>query len=102
MAYFKVRNDGKTPLTGHAAYNIAPESAATYFLKIQCFCFTDQTIPPHTTVRFPVIYFVDPKFASDPDTRDFTDVTLSYTFFPAPAQPAKSAQALGGAGAARL
>lgn len=102
LAFFTVTNNSDAPLTGHAAYNVTPDQAGAYFRKLQCFCFTDQTIPAHTTVRFPVIYFVDPKFASDPDTKDFTNVTLSYTFFPAPAQPAKTAQALGGAGAARL
>ena len=62
----------------------SPESAATYFLKLQCFCFSDQTIPAHTTEHFPVVYYVDKKFASDPDTAILQELTLSYTFFPAP------------------
>ena len=45
-------------------------------------CFDNQTIPAHTTMRFPVVYFVDPKFVDDPDTRNDQDVTLSYTFYP--------------------
>jgi cytochrome c oxidase assembly protein subunit 11 len=84
LAYFKVKNNGTTPLTGHAAYNVSPESAATYFLKIQCFCFTDQTIPPGVEETFPVIYYVDPKFDTDPDTKPLQELTLSYTFYPAP------------------
>ena len=84
MAYFSVTNNGDTPLTGRASYNIAPESAATYFLKLQCFCFSDQTIPAHTTEHFPVVYYVDKKFASDPDTSALQELTLSYTFYPAP------------------
>ncbi len=84
LAYFKVKNNGATPLTGRAAYNVSPESAATYFLKIQCFCFNDQTIAPGVEKTFPVIYYVDPKFASDPDTSPLQELTLSYTFYPAP------------------
>jgi cytochrome c oxidase assembly protein subunit 11 len=84
LAYFKVRNDGSKPMTGRAAYNITPESAATYFLKIQCFCFNDQTIAPGVEKTFPVVYYVDPKFDKDPDTRPLQELTLSYTFYPAP------------------
>ena len=84
LAYFKVKNLGSTPITGRAAYNITPESAAAYFLKIQCFCFNDQTIPAGTEETFPVIYYVDPKFDSDPDTHPLQELTLSYTFYPAP------------------
>jgi cytochrome c oxidase assembly protein subunit 11 len=84
LAYFKVRNNGATPITGHAVYNVSPESAATYFLKIQCFCFTDQTIQPGVEMTFPVIYYVDPKFDTDPDTKPLQELTLSYTFYPAP------------------
>ena len=106
MAFFDVTNTSDRPLTGHAVYNVAPDQAGAYFRKLQCFCFSDQTIPAHTTVRFPVVYFVDPQFASDPDTRGFGDVTLSYTFFPAlaaNAKPAsKAARPLGGPARAGL
>jgi cytochrome c oxidase assembly protein subunit 11 len=105
LAFFTVANTGDRPITGHAVYNISPDQAGAYFHKLQCFCFTDQTIPAHTTVRFPVVYFVDPQFARDSDTRRFTDLTLSYTFYPAvvAAKPASNgAGPLGGSGAARL
>lgn len=95
MAYFTVTNTSDRPLTGRASYNVAPESAATYFLKLQCFCFSDQTIPAHTTEHFPVVYYVDKKFASDPDTSPLQELTLSYTFYPAP--DAKGANAKAGA-----
>lgn len=90
LAYFNVTNNGSTPLTGRAAYNVVPESAGPYFLKTQCFCFTAQTILPGHTERFPVIYYVEPKFATDPNTSTFQEVTLSYTFFPA--KPDKTTQ----------
>lgn len=102
LAFFTVTNNGNRPLTGRAAYNVAPDQAGYYFRKLQCFCFSDQTIPAHTTVRFPVVYFVDPKFATDPDTKDYTTVTLSYTFFPAPAPATNTRRGLGGQAGGRL
>lgn len=84
IAYFRVTNTGDTPMVGRASYNVAPEAAGPYFIKTQCFCFSDQTVPAHKTVDFPVVYFVEPAFAKDPDTRAFKEIVLSYTFFPAP------------------
>ena len=82
LAFFSVTNTGATALTGRAAYNVLPEAAGPYFLKTQCFCFNNQTIQPGQTERFPVIYYVEPKFATDINTKTFDEVTLSYTFFP--------------------
>jgi cytochrome c oxidase assembly protein subunit 11 len=91
MAWFKVRNDSDRPLTGRATYNVVPEAAGAYFIKTQCFCFNEQTIPAHTEMRFPVIYYVQPKFAEDRETRLFEEITLSYSFFPVE-KPAAQAQ----------
>jgi cytochrome c oxidase assembly protein subunit 11 len=95
LAFFDVTNNGSTPLTGRAAYNVVPESAGAYFLKTQCFCFSDQTLQPGVHMRFPVIYFVEPAFASDPDTKTFQEVTLSYTFFPVKADKGPAPPAAG-------
>lgn len=100
LAFYKVTNNGKTPMTGRASYNVIPESAGLYFQKLECFCFTDQTIQPGQTVEFPVVYFVDPQFASDFETRGAQEVTLSYTFFPSTEK--KTQAALGGTAGARL
>ena len=81
MAYFTVRNDSDQPITGRAVYNVAPDVAGAYFVKTECFCFDDQTIPGGTEMRFPMIYFVEPEFAQDRNTRLFQEVVLSYTFF---------------------
>ena len=86
IAFFEVTNNGKTPITGRATYNLVPETAASYFLKTQCFCFDDQTIAPGATVKFPVVYYVEKEFATDSETRNFKELTLSYTFFPKPPQ----------------
>ena len=88
MAYFKVTNNSDRPVTGRAVYNVVPEQAGAYFQKLECFCFTEQTLQPRQTMEFPMIFFVDPGFVKDRDTQKFTDIALSYTFFPA--EPAKA------------
>ena len=102
LAFFTVTNTSDQPLTGRAAYNVSPQLAGAYLRKIKCFCFDDQTIAPHTTLHFPVVYFVDPKFAADPDTKGYSDVTLSYTFFPVTKAATNSVQPLGGTARAGL
>jgi cytochrome c oxidase assembly protein subunit 11 len=100
LAFFKVTNNSDRPITGRAVYNVVPEQAGPYFQKLQCFCFEDQTIPARTTVEVPVLYFIDPKYAGDINTRGKPEVTLSYTFFPsadpAPAQAAAAKPAEAG------
>lgn len=83
MAYFEVTNDSDKPITGRATYNVVPESAGQYFRKLQCFCFSDQTLQPGETIEFPMIYFVDPEYATDFETKGKSEITLSYTFFQA-------------------
>ena len=80
MAFFDAENLTDHPITGRASYNIEPESAAPYFTKVQCFCFTLLTLAPHQKVRMPVVYYVDPRIASDPQNADVHQITLSYTF----------------------
>lgn len=83
LAFFRATNTSDKAVTGRALYNVLPESAGPYFSKLECFCFKNQTIQPGETVEFPVVYVVDPRFATDADTRRFGEITLSYTFFPA-------------------
>ena len=82
LAFFKVTNNSDKPVQARAIYNVVPEQAGAYFQKLQCFCFTDQTIAARTTVEMPVLYFIDPKYADDVNTRGKPEVTLSYTFYP--------------------
>lgn len=80
MALFWAKNDSDKTITGTASFNVEPEQAARYFNKIQCFCFTEQTLKPGEQVRMPVLYYVDPAFLDDPDNKDVQQITLSYTF----------------------
>ena len=83
LAFFKVTNNSDKPVTARAVYNVVPEQAGAYFQKLQCFCFNDQTIAAHATVEMPVLYFIDPKYVEDINTKGKPEVTLSYTFYPA-------------------
>ena len=83
MMYFTVTNTSSQTITGRASYNILPDTMGPYFMKLQCFCFQNQTLKPGESRQFPVVYFLDPKLTKDEDTKDVPDVTLSYTFFTA-------------------
>jgi cytochrome c oxidase assembly protein subunit 11 len=79
---YRAQNLSARAWTGQAAYNVSPDQAGKYFKKIQCFCFTEQTLKAGEAVDMPVIFFVDPKIKDDPDTKDIDEITLSYTFYP--------------------
>ncbi len=82
LAFFRATNTSDKVLKGTAAFNVAPEAAGIYFNKIQCFCFTEQTLQPGQSVEMPVSFFVDPKIAEDRDTAQLSNLTLSYVFYP--------------------
>ena len=80
IAFYTARNDSDVPVTGSATFNVEPEQAGPYFNKIQCFCFTQQTLQPGEEMRMPVIYYVDPAALDDPNMDGVEQITLSYTF----------------------
>ena len=81
LAFFEAKNRHETEITGTATFNVTPLKAAPYFVKIQCFCFTEQTLEPGETAQMPVTFYVDPEIAEDKNLDDVKTITLSYTFF---------------------
>ncbi len=81
LAIYTAQNLSPAIVTGVALYNITPDKAAKYFHKTACFCFNEQTLKGGQKMDFPVTFWVDPAIASDPNTADVHEVTLSYTFF---------------------
>jgi len=82
LAFYKAYNPGKTRTAGTATFNVTPLAAGAYFNKIDCFCFTEQSLEPGQSVDMPVSFFIDPDIVNDKDLDGVSTITLSYTFFP--------------------
>lgn len=82
LAFYRATNTSDKPVKGTAAFNVAPEAAGIYFNKIECFCFTEQTLQPGQSVEMPVSFFIDPKIVEDRETQQLANLTLSYVFYP--------------------
>lgn len=80
--YYSVTNEAARVTTGQAGYNVAPPTVGAYFEKINCFCFTQQTMKPGEKREMAVVFYVDPKLAADSEQDSLTNITLSYTFYP--------------------
>ncbi|MFV0303272.1 MAG: cytochrome c oxidase assembly protein [Paracoccus sp. (in: a-proteobacteria)] len=80
LAFYEAVNNSDEPITGTASYNVAPDVAGYYFIKVECFCFTEQTLQPGERVEMPVSFYVDPDMVEARDAKWVRDITLSYTF----------------------
>jgi cytochrome c oxidase assembly protein subunit 11 len=81
LAFFEAANRSDRPIVGHAVYNVTPDKAAYYFVKLECFCFQNQTLEPGQKVQMPVSFYVDPAMMEDANAREVRQITLSYTFY---------------------
>lgn len=79
---YRATNLGDTASAGTSTYNVTPVKAGPHFMKIDCFCFIEQTLQPGESVLMPVRFYIDPDIASEPGTADIGEIILSYTFFP--------------------
>jgi cytochrome c oxidase assembly protein subunit 11 len=80
--YYTVTNLSGLETFGQAGYNVTPTTIGAYFDKINCFCFSEQTLAPHEKRDMAVVFYVDPELAKDAEQDDLNTVTLSYTFYP--------------------
>jgi len=81
LIFFRAVNNSNETITGTATFNVTPFKAAPYFNKIECFCFTEQTLAPGEEVDMPVSFYIDPDLATDERLDEVKEITLSYTFF---------------------
>jgi cytochrome c oxidase assembly protein subunit 11 len=90
LVYYRVTNVSQRPIVGTSTYNVTPEHAGAWFNKLQCFCFTEQLLLPGQSMDMPVVFFVDPEMDKDRRYDNVRTITLSYTFFEAKTERAKT------------
>lgn len=80
--FYKITNTSSRAVTGIATYNVQPSQAAAHFVKIQCFCFTENTLQPGESIEAPVVFYIDPEIEGNRELASLKSITLSYTYFP--------------------
>jgi cytochrome c oxidase assembly protein subunit 11 len=92
---YVVTNLAARDTVGQASYNVTPPTTGAYFQKINCFCFTEQSMKAGETREMPVVFYVDPALAQDAEQNGLNTITLSYTYFPVRPEPVASVQGSG-------
>jgi cytochrome c oxidase assembly protein subunit 11 len=92
MVNFVVTNLAARDTVGQASYNVTPPTTGAYFQKINCFCFTEQSMKAGETREMPVVFYIDPALAQDAEQNGLNTITLSYTYFSVRPEPVASVQ----------
>jgi len=79
--YYRAKNLSDHTIVARAVFNVTPYQAASYFFKVQCFCFTNERLKPGESAKMPLIFYVDPHMLKDKDAEAISTITLSYTFY---------------------
>ena len=91
LAFYEAYNPTDRVIAGQASYNVAPDQAGGYFVKVECFCFTEQVLQPGERGVMPVSFYIDPDIMTNPEANQIAEITLSYTFFEIPLPDAQAA-----------
>ena len=92
LIHYVAENPTGQTLVGTSTFNVTPHKVGPYFAKVECFCFTEQTLAPGESAEMAVTFFVDPMMLEDPNLAEINTITLSYMFFPAKTQTPSDAE----------
>ncbi|WP_316353542.1 cytochrome c oxidase assembly protein [Candidatus Trichorickettsia mobilis] len=81
LVFYESENISNVDIIGTSVYNVTPNKAGRYFVKIHCFCFEEQLLLAGQKLLMPVSFFIDPEFENDPEMAAVDTITLSYSFF---------------------
>ena len=81
LAFYRVTNNSNRDIITTSSFNVAPLELGGYFIKVECFCFVEQTVKAGETIEMPVSYYIDPEILKDLDYSNARNITLSYTMY---------------------